>query len=84
MANVNITIRMDEHLKEQADELFSDLGLSMSAAFTMFARQAVREQRIPFEIKRNVPIAMASDDTVNAVSEKLMQKNAKAYGELAK
>ena len=84
MANVNVTIRMDEHLKEQADELFSDLGLSMSAAFTMFAKQAVREQRIPFEIKRNVPIAVASDDAVNAVSEKLMQKNAKAYGELAK
>ena len=84
MANVNVTIRMDEHLKEQADELFSDLGLSMSAAFTMFAKQAVREQRIPFAIKRNVPIAMASDDAVNAVSEKLMQKNAKAYGELAK
>ena len=84
MANVNITIRMDEHLKEQADELFSDLGLSMSAAFTMFAKQAVREQRIPFEIKRNTRFAMESDEAVNAVSEKLMQKNAKAYGELAK
>ena len=84
MANVNITIRMDEHLKEQADELFSDLGLTMSSAFSIFAKQAIREQRIPFEIKRNTPVAMASDEAVNAVSEKLMQKNAKAYGELAK
>ena len=32
MATVNVTIRMDENLKKQADELFSDLGLSLSAA----------------------------------------------------
>ena len=46
MATVNVTIRMDENLKKQADELFSDLGLSLSVAITMFAKQAVREQRI--------------------------------------
>ena len=50
MANINVTIRMDEQLKAQADELFTDLGLSLSSAITMFAKQAVREQRIPFEV----------------------------------
>ena len=29
MANINVTIRMDEQLKAQADELFTDLGLSL-------------------------------------------------------
>ena len=39
MSTVNVTIRMDETLKQQADELFGDFGLSLSAAFTMFAKQ---------------------------------------------
>ena len=82
MATVNVTIRMDENLKKQADELFSDLGLSLSAAITMFAKQAVREQRIHFEVTRN--ISMASDQTIASISEALIKKNAEAYRELAK
>jgi len=55
MANTNVTIRMDENLKKQAEELFSELGLSMTTAFIVFTKQAVREQRLPFTISRNVP-----------------------------
>lgn len=83
MATVNVTIRMDESLKRQADELFSDFGLTMNAAFTMFAKQAVREQRIPFEISRN-PMVMANDDDVSSLSKQLIERNRSAYKELAK
>ncbi|MDD4291044.1 MAG: type II toxin-antitoxin system RelB/DinJ family antitoxin [Clostridia bacterium] len=83
MATVNVTIRMDEQLKKQADELFSDLGINLSTALTMFAKQAVREQRIPFEIKRS-NLSMASDDTLLAVSKQLIETNREAYKELAK
>ncbi len=54
MANVNVTIRTDESIKRQADELFSDLGMSLSRAITVFLRQSLREQAIPFQIKRDV------------------------------
>ena len=83
MATVNVTIRMDETLKAQADELFSDFGLTLNAAFTMFAKQAVREQRIPFEITRN-NVSLASDTAVASVSKKLIEQNGEAYKELAK
>lgn len=53
----NVTIRVDNTLRKQAEDLFSDFGLTMSSAYIMFLKQAVREQRIPFEIKRNVPNA---------------------------
>lgn len=36
MATTNVTIRMDEELKKQAEELFADLGLNMTTAFTTF------------------------------------------------
>lgn len=52
MANINVTIRMDEQMKQQVDELFSDLGMSLSAAITVFLKQALREQAIPFQIGR--------------------------------
>ena len=39
---------MDDKLKEASKKLFKDLGFNMSTAITAFAKQAVREQRIPF------------------------------------
>ena len=64
MSTVNVTIRMDKELKQQADELFSDLGMSLSTAFTVFAKQAIREQAIPFTIEREF-----NTDTINAIKE---------------
>ena len=52
MANVNVTIRMDDDLKKEADALFDELGMSFTTAVNVFVRQAVREGRIPFLIGR--------------------------------
>ena len=41
---------MDIDLKRQFEAFCADMGMSMSTAFTIFARKAVREYRIPFEI----------------------------------
>ena len=50
MATTSITIRMDEGLKKQAEMLFDDMGLNMTAAFTIFTKAVVRQGKIPFEI----------------------------------
>ena len=55
MAQTNINIRMDENLKKEFDTLCGDLGLTMTAAFNVFAKTMVRQQRIPFEISMEVP-----------------------------
>jgi len=47
----NITIRIDEEVKQEAETLFDKLGLSISGAINVFFRQAIREQAIPFPIK---------------------------------
>ena len=47
---VNVTVCMDKDIKERAERLFKELGLSMSSAVGVFARQAVRQGKIPFEI----------------------------------
>lgn len=61
----NLTMRIDDELKKQAEELFNELGMNMTTAFTIFAKQAVREQRIPFEITREIP----NQETIEAIKE---------------
>lgn len=85
MANINVTIQMDENLKLQSEELLKDLGLSLSAAINIFIKQAVREQRIPFEIKRNVThFQQAPDNKVEEISDQLIINNYKSHKDLAK
>ena len=48
-----VSVRVDEDIKVQAEELFNDIGLTMTTAFNLFLRAAIREQRIPFELSRN-------------------------------
>ena len=47
---INVTVRLDREVKENAERLFSDLGMNLSTAFNIFARQALRQGKIPFEI----------------------------------
>lgn len=50
MAQTMINFRMDEELKKNMEETCRDLGLSMTTAFTIFAKKMTREKRIPFEV----------------------------------
>ena len=52
----NLTVRMDETLKTQLQDLMSNLGLDMTTFFTMAAKQAVREQALPFHPDMNTGI----------------------------
>ena len=63
MANVNITIRMDEDLKREADALFDEMGMSFTTAINVFVRQALREGRIPFDVKTTPRERYATDET---------------------
>ena len=58
MKTVNVTFRVDDELKTQADRLFSELGMSLSTAFNIFLRQSVREQQLPFRVTKNIPNAV--------------------------
>jgi DNA-damage-inducible protein J len=61
----NLNIRTDKDVKEQAEQIFSELGLSMTTAVNMFLRTTIRERGIPFALKLDVP----SDTTAAAIEE---------------
>ena len=50
METVNVTVRMERQTRDDAARLFSELGVSTTQAINMFLKQAVMEQRIPFEV----------------------------------
>ena len=47
---VNVNIKMDADVKKRMERACAELGLSMSAAFTIYAKKVGREYRIPFEV----------------------------------
>lgn len=72
MAITNITMCIDEELKAQLQELVSNLGMDITTFFTLSAKQAVREQGIPFDISMRTP----NNETLEAIEEvRAMKKN---------
>ena len=67
----NITIRIDDDVKRDAEILFQKLGFSVSGAINVFFRQAIREQAIPFEIKANSQY----DDYFNEYNIKILEES---------
>lgn len=47
---VNVNFKLDSDVKKSMEQACSDLGLSITAAFTIFAKKVGREKRIPFEV----------------------------------
>lgn len=50
MAQAMVNFRMDEELKKNMEKTCKEMGLSMTAAFTIFATKVCREKKIPFEV----------------------------------
>ena len=50
---VNVNIRMDNELKEQFSDFCSNIGLSMSSLFNVFAKKVVKEKKVPFDLVYN-------------------------------
>ena len=65
MATTNLNIRIEKTIKDQAEEIFNELGLNMTTAVNMFLRTAIREHGIPFELKLDVP----NETTEAAIAE---------------
>ncbi len=79
MSTSSINIRLDTDLKREAEDLFSALGLNMTSAISMFLRQAVRDQAIPFRVCK-YPKPNATTIAAMREAERLAHDpNAKSY-----
>ncbi len=79
MANLNI--RVDDTLKQQAELIFSDIGISLSAATTIFLKQVVRCNGIPFELRAD-PFYSAENQSRLQAAKKRMENTGGTVHEL--
>lgn len=64
VATTQVTFRIEEGLKKQAEQIFTEMGINMTSAINAFIRASVREGRLPF--------ALVSDDY--ATKMKIIEK----------
>ena len=67
MATAVLQTRIDTEMKTEAESLFESLGLDITTAIRLFLKQAINQQRIPFEIIP--PKYDFSEETLDAIEE---------------
>ena len=78
-----ITIRVDEKVKKEAEELFHEMGLNMSTAMNIFLKRCILEEGIPFELKvPNKKTLKAMQETDDILSGKIERKGYNSAKEL--
>lgn len=77
MSTVVTNIRIDKELKAQATELFNDLGLTLSQAFTVFLKQAILHHGLPFAVTR--PPSKELLEAIKEGEQLAHDPNAKTY-----
>ena len=70
MPNTSMTIRMDKEVKQQSQQILSDLGMDMTTAVNVFLRQLIRYNGFPFEVRLDVSNAATLAAMEDAVSGK--------------
>ena len=74
---VNVNFKLDSDVKKKMESACAEMGLSMSAAFTIFAKKVGRERRIPFEVSAD---SFYSDSNIRYLESILQDiKNGKAH-----
>ena len=85
---VNVNFKLDSEVKKSMEQACADMGLSMSAAFTIFAKKVGRERRIPFEVsaepdytERDFFRAQTEEALLERIDRSLQQIKAGKYAE---
>jgi len=65
MESTNLNIRIDKEVKANAEKIFDELGLTLTAAVTIFLKKTIRENGVPFDLKLDTP----NIETIAAIKE---------------
>lgn len=63
-SNTSVTIRLNKSIKQQAQQLFSDLGIDMTTAINLFLRQSIQYNGLPFQVCKN-----PNKTTISAIND---------------
>ncbi|QVJ96483.1 type II toxin-antitoxin system RelB/DinJ family antitoxin [Mycoplasma mycoides subsp. capri] len=58
----SLSIKIDKDLKQQAETIFKELGLTTTQAITLFFKATIKQNHLPFELEFN-------EETLQAIKE---------------
>ena len=65
-----ITVRIDENVKQQAEDMLSEIGLNMTTYINSSLRALVREKKVPFEL---TTLQQANNEYLAKLDESITQ-----------
>ncbi|MDR0990616.1 MAG: type II toxin-antitoxin system RelB/DinJ family antitoxin [Propionibacteriaceae bacterium] len=71
MSTATVTVRLDQDVKRQAEDLLDELGLTMTAAVTVFIKQMIRERQLPFRVSADPFYSEANQERLRASIDRL-------------
>lgn len=66
----NMNIKVDSEVRDEAKQLFGQMGLDMTTAVNMFLLAAIRERGIPFSLT-TVSKQMSEDEAIAVLAGRL-------------
>ena len=73
MEQVAVNFRLEKDLKSKMEAVCKDMGMTMTTAFTIFAKKVCRERRIPFEVSAD---PFYSDENMSRLKASIAQMEA--------
>ena len=49
-----VSLRLDDNMKKELDEMCGEMGMNITTFFMVYAKRALRDRKIPFEISAPV------------------------------
>ena len=74
--SANVSARIDPEVKNSAEQIFKELGLTTSQAITLFYRQVDIQHGLPFEVK------IPNRATLKAIKDAEAKRNLKSFGDV--
>lgn len=69
---ITVSLRFDEKMKKDLDEMCESMGMNITTFFMIYAKKALRERKIPFEIEAPVD-PFYSEANMKAINEAIKQ-----------
>lgn len=81
--DTNMTFRMDSNVKAQMSAICSQLGMTTSTAFNLFANAFVRAKGMPFTVTLQEPTAPISTEQMLSDTDQMLSEFASDYKKMA-
>lgn len=62
--SANLNVRIESDIKENAEDILNNLGLSASTAINIFYRQIIEHNGLPFEVRQHGDVTNFSKEAI--------------------